>query len=177
MNIFGRRNELNESRPAQTMAAMNRFRVIGPLLLVAAALGAALWWSARPNGFATPQKCVETYRDALVSGNGEAYLNCLAEPLRSEMRGRLTDPALRRSAEGLKGWTQLEPEIDGARASIFVDEIRTMETCRTRFRLERSGQGWLIVGIDAPRILPQTVPYGTHVGKTEGPPPKEADDP
>src|SRR5262245_25438214 len=128
------------------MAAMNRFRVIGLLLLVAAALAAAIWWSARPNGFATPQKCVEAYRDALVSGNDQEYLQCLGEPLRSEVRGRLADPALRRSAEGLKGWTQLEPEIDGARASILVDEIRATDTRRTRYRLERSEQGWLIVG-------------------------------
>jgi hypothetical protein len=157
------------------MAAMNRFRIIGPLLLAVAALGAAIWWSARPNGFATPQKCLEAYRDALVSGNDQDYLDCLGEPLRSETRGRLADPALRRSAEGLKGWTQLEPEIDGARASILVDEIRATETRRTRFRLERSGQGWLIVGIDAPRILPQTVPYGTHISKTGDTPP--ANDP
>jgi hypothetical protein len=156
---------------------MNRIRVIGPLLLVAAALAAAIWWSARPNRFATPQKCVEAYRDAVVSGNDEAYLGCLGEPLRSEMHRRLADPAMRRSADGLKGWTQLEPEVEGAKASILVDEIRATETRRTRFRLERGGQGWLIVGIDAPRLLPQTVPYGTHIGKTEGPPPKEADDP
>ena len=159
------------------MAAMNRFRVIGPLLLVAAALAAAIWWSARPNGFATPQKCVDAYREALVSGNDKDYLECLGEPLRSEMRGRLADPALRHFADGLKGWTQLEPEIDGARASVLVDEIRATETRRARFRLERSGQGWLIVGIDTPRTLPQTVPYGTHISKTEAPPPKEADDP
>jgi hypothetical protein len=159
------------------MAAMNRVRMIGPLLLVIAAVSAAIWWLARPNGFATPQKCVEAYRDALVSGNDRDYLDCLGEPLRSEVRGRLADPALRRSAEGLKGWTQLEPEIDGARASIFVDEIRTTETCRTRFRLERSGQGWLIVGIDAPRTLPQAVPYGTHISKTgETSPANEPDD-
>src|SRR5262245_44604670 len=106
---------------------MLRPRVILPLLLAAVLTGAALWWYASPKGFATPQQCVEAYRDALAAGNDAAFLQCLAEPLRSEIHGRLADPAFRRSVDGLKGWTQLDPEIAGPQASILVDEIRATE--------------------------------------------------
>src|SRR5262245_53223280 len=127
---------------------MNNARVILSTVVVILAIGTALWWATSPKDFATPQQCVEAYRDALVIDNEARLLKCLAEPLRAEMEGQLRDAAFRRSVADLKGWTQLDPEIDGPKASIVVDEIRATETRRTRFRLEQSGQGWLIVGID-----------------------------
>ena len=36
---------------------------------------------------------------------------------------------------------------------------------RVRFRLQRDGGGWRIVGIDAPQPLPTVIPYGTHISK------------
>jgi hypothetical protein len=48
---------------------------------------------------------------------------------------------------------------------VDVDEVRRGGTRRLRFRLERSGKGWLIVAIGPPQTIPTPIPYGTHISQ------------
>jgi hypothetical protein len=142
------------------------------LLLAALAAGLAVVVLSRiprgPAGFATPAECVEAYAEASKNSDVDRYLACLAEPLRSEARHigpeKLAE-TLRREMAEVKGWAQqpaAEPG-DGA-ATIEVDEIRPAGTRRLRFRLTRTGGGWLIAAVEPPRDVSTPVRYGTRVG-------------
>ena len=67
--------------------------------------------------------------------------------------------------EGVKSWSQLEPDVQGTTATVEVDRARASGTSRTRYRLERSGGGWLVVGVDRPQEITPPVRYGTHVSE------------
>jgi hypothetical protein len=145
---------------------MKRYRM--PLLVLAAVAllaGAALWSQRRDAGFAGPAECVEAYRDACAAGDVAGALACLGGPLRAESEHTASAASLRREMAGVVSWAQHEPEIDGAAARVDVDRGRRDGVQRVRFRLERGGGSWGIVGIDAPQPVPTVIPYGTHVSK------------
>ena len=129
--------------------------------------------AARPARFATPDECVQAYAEARKDGNVPAYLDCLAEPLRSDSLRRAGGEeqfaeALRLSMTEVKSWTQVGPaELDGSTASVEVEAVGSATTQRIRFRLERGGEGWLIVAIEPPSKTPTTFPFGAPVGNDE----------
>jgi hypothetical protein len=134
-------------------------------------LALAVFWSLPPAGFATPAACLEAYREASRAGNVPAYLSCLAEPLRAEIRRQHTDPkkladSLRQAMKDVKTWVQLPVEASqGPTVQVNVDEVRITGNHRLGFHLRRCQTGWLIVGIDPPKLVPAGIPYGTHVSK------------
>jgi hypothetical protein len=134
-------------------------------------LALAGFWSLQPVRFATPATCLDAYREASRAGNVEDYLTCLAEPLRAKIQRQHTDPEkfaelLRQEMKDLKTWVQLPAsESAGSTVQVNVDEVRIDGNRRLRFRLERSQNGWLIVGIDPPKLVPAGIPYGTHVSR------------
>jgi hypothetical protein len=145
---------------------MKRYRV--PLLVlatVALLTGAAIWSQRRAAGFADPTECVEAYRDACAAGDVAGALACLGGPLRAESERTISAASLRRELAGVVSWAQHEPETDGAAARVDVDRGRRDGVQRVRFRLQRDGGGWRIVGIDAPQPVPTVIPYGTHISK------------
>ena len=146
---------------------MKRRRVVLLLVLTLALMALAVSWSRRPREavFATPADCLDALREASAAGDVGRYLGCLDEPLRSEKQRSLRPADLRRDLEGVKSWSQLEPEVQGSTASVEVDKVRAGGTSRVRFRLERSARGWLIVEIDPPKEIMPPVPYGTHVSQ------------
>jgi hypothetical protein len=145
---------------------MKRFRVpLLALLAVVLLVGAALWSQGRAAGFASPAECVEAYRDACAAGDAAKALACLGGPLRAEGERSASAAALTRELAGVVSWAQHEPEVSGTAAHVDVDRGRRDGVQRVRFRLERGRTGWVIVGIDPPKDLPTTVPYGTHVSK------------
>jgi hypothetical protein len=146
---------------------MKRRPVALLLAVTLAVLALAVWWSRRPGpaGFATPADCLDALREASAAGDVGRYLDCLGEPLRSQKQGSLRPADLRRDVEGVKSWTQIEPVVQGSAATAEVDQVRAQGTSRVRFRLERSGRGWLVVGIDRPTEIAPPVRYGTHVSE------------
>jgi hypothetical protein len=145
---------------------MKRFRVpLLVLLAVALLVGAALWSQRRGAGFASPAECVEAYRDACSAGDAAKAMDCLDASLRGASERSVTPKALRREMAGVVSWAQHEPEVSGTTAHVDVDRGRRDGVQRVRFRLERGRGGWLIVGIDPPKEVPITIPYGTHVSK------------
>ena len=158
-----------------------RAAIVG--LLAAGAVVAVLWWQggsgapADGSGFATPALCLDAYRDAVQEGDAAGYLRCLGEPLRGEARGKNPDDrdlgeTLRREMRGVKSWVVTDrPEAQGDRASAVVEEVRPSGVRNVRFRLERTGAGWLIVGIDRGDERAAGIRYGTPVGtEVEGKP-------
>jgi hypothetical protein len=137
------------------------------LALTLTLLALAVWRSGRtgPANFATPADCLDALREASAAGDVERYLSCLGEPLRSQKQHALRPADLRRDMDGVKSWSQLEPEVQGTTATVEVDRARASGTSRTRYRLERSGRGWLIVGMDRPQEITPPVRYGTHVSE------------
>jgi hypothetical protein len=144
---------------------MRRRRVALTLAVALALLALAVYpsWRAGPAHFATPADCLDALREASAAGDIGSYLSCLGEPLRSEKQRSLRPEDLRRDMEGVKSWSLLESEIQGTTATVEVDKVREGGTSRTRFRLERSGGGWLVVGVDRPQKVSPPVRYGTHI--------------
>jgi hypothetical protein len=155
------------------------------LALAAAAflLGVVLYRPGGRGGFATPAECLDAYEAARKDGDAERYLRCLAEPLQAQVRQRFPHPvqlaeSLRADMEGVKHWVQpAAPDVQGNVAEADADEVRPDGVRRLHFRLERSGGGWLVAGVDAPRARAAAIPYGTHVKDTreepEAPPAPE----
>jgi hypothetical protein len=145
---------------------MKRLRVPLLVLLAGALLaGAALWSRGRATAFASPDARVEAYRDACAAGDTAKALACLGGALRALRERSAIATALQREMAGVVSWAQHEAEISGTAAHVDVDRGRRDGVQRLRFRLERGGGGWLIVGIEPPKELPTAVPYGTHVSK------------
>jgi hypothetical protein len=149
-------------------------------LLVAALAAAvllpavALYRSGGRGGFATPAACLDAFEAARKDGDAEGYLRCLVPPLRAEVRQRFPDPealaaSLRAGTDGVKHWVQPSAaDVRGNVAEADADEVRSDGVRRLHFRLERSGGGWLVAGVDAPRGRAATIPYGTHVKDAPG---------
>jgi hypothetical protein len=141
---------------------MKRRRVLVPLALTGALLAYVLTRSSlKAKGFATPAECLGSYREALIAGDVPRYLECLDEPLRAEKKTSVTANALRRQLRGVKSWTQLDPVSQGPEAYIDVDTIRVTEAHRTRYHFRQTATGWLITGIDPPKLRKMGIPYGT----------------
>jgi hypothetical protein len=148
---------------------MKRLRIV---TCAAVTLGVALVLllrAPRSSGsprFATPEDCIQAYAEACKDGNVPTYLGCLAEPLRSQRLQRaggkaLLAEALRLSMADVKSWTQVGPAaIDRTTARVEVEAVGAASTQRIRFRLERSGEGWLIVAVEPPRKAPTTFRFG-----------------
>jgi hypothetical protein len=147
-------------------------RLRAALLLGAALLILALAYFAasRQGGagvFDTPDRCLETYRDAALDGTAEAFRRCLAEPLRSD------SPALLAEAHGqleaVQHWNQYAPEVTGADAQILVDQVRRDGTIhRVRYHLRRSSSGWLLAGVGPPQLIRPPIRPGTTVNDAAG---------
>jgi hypothetical protein len=160
------------SNSPETPRSPGRKRLRLALIAAASAAGLGLLALHRPTGregFTTPTECVEAYAAASKGGDGERYLRCLAEPLRSRTRQHFPEPgrlaeALRQEMEGVKGWVVASaPVIEGNTAGADVDVVRQDGVRRLHFRLERPGGGWLVAGVSSPQARPAAIPYGTHV--------------
>jgi hypothetical protein len=122
------------------------------------------------SGFATPADCLEAYREACQNGDVSGYLGCLGEPLHTETRTRHSRnqelaETLRAEMSGVKSWVELpESVLTESTAEINVDIEGPRGLHRTRFNLEKSRAGWLIVAIGPPQKLSPPIGFGTHVG-------------
>jgi hypothetical protein len=149
------------------------FRILALVAVGVAGLGcwlAASRWAG--SGFATPADCLEAYREACQNGDVSGYLACLGEPLHSETRNRhprnqeLAE-TLRAEMSGVKSWVELPgPLLTESTAEISVDIEGPRGLHRTRFHLEKSHAGWLIVAIGSPQKLSVPIGFGTHIGDT-----------
>jgi hypothetical protein len=134
---------------------------------------AAVWWTPRRTGHATPRACLDAYYEAWVAGDTTRYLACLGEPLATDTRRHWTSDAalgetLRTGAADLKNRVQHgDASGAGADCTVAVEEVRTSGVRRVQFRLRRVGGSWSIIGIDAGPEKPAAVPYGTHISKVE----------
>lgn len=120
-----------------------------------------------PVRYATPEACLDAFRDANLDVDVEAYLACLDGSLRSRWpdRGQL-EKTLRRERGSLKAWTRKgEPEQEGTEATALVEKVRSSGISEVRFRLRRSSTGWRIVEIEEGRESSAGVRYGTRVGE------------
>jgi hypothetical protein len=150
---------------------MKRSRVILLTSLAVVLAVAAVWWSQRRSGFASPGECLDAYYEALLSGDAAKYEACLGDDLRAETRRRYASDAelgsaLRMGAADLKNYVrQGDGTTDGADRKVTVEEVRASGVRRVRFRLRPGGDTWRIVGIDRGPETPAAVPYGTHVSK------------
>ncbi|MGE3805025.1 MAG: hypothetical protein AB7K24_10170 [Gemmataceae bacterium] len=148
---------------------MRRYRSLIVLGVTAAILGVALWLGQRPTGHATLEACLDAHAEAARAGDVAGYLACLSAPLRSRTLESYPDTdklreAIRQNNRTLKSVVQVgEPEITGAQAKVFLDEVRPAGTRRICYHLERGNNGWLISGIEAPQDVPTVIPFGTHV--------------
>jgi len=131
-------------------------------------LAMALYWTRTRQhlGFATPADCVDAYINASKDGDVAKYLECLGEPLSSEKR-RVTSQDLQRGMEGVGTYARIgdNPVIKDSMASVDVEKVRRTGTTPVKFRLENSGKGWLIVGIEEGKEVPSAIRYGTRVGE------------
>ncbi|GIW79884.1 MAG: hypothetical protein KatS3mg105_1691 [Gemmatales bacterium] len=146
------------------------FRVALIVAITIGVLGPAAWYASRQNGYPSPQDCLDAYAEARKAGNVPMFLGCLAPPLRQRMNTQFPDAdafaeSLRGSMKDVKSWVQLDAVVDGATATVDVDEVLASGTRRIRFHLERTGQNWLISKIEAPKDVPGTIPFGTDVTK------------
>ena len=144
------------------------------MVLAGATLGLlalVLVWSRPRGGFATPAACLDAYREAMRAGDIEKLSICLTESFHSELGRRDASAkqwaqSLRQDMIGVKTWVQLPDSVnDDATLQVDVDEVRMDGNRRLRFRLQRSGSGWLIAGMEQAKPIPAGVPYGTHVSK------------
>ena len=150
---------------------MARLRLLaGALVIVALAALLVRWWgTGADSGFATPQECVEAYREACLAGDVDGYRRCLTAARRAESEHR--DSAklaeeLRSSMAGVKSWVQNgKSEEEGSGARVEVDVVRHEGTRRIAFHLQRGPGGWLIDRVDAPREVPTPIRHGTHVSE------------
>jgi hypothetical protein len=139
------------------------------VVVTLAVLGLAIVWSARPrsSGFATPADCIDAFCDASKEGDPERYLSSLAEPLRSETRQRFLDDArlaehLRLQAQGVLSRVQ-HLQSEGPAAVVDLEEVRDSSARVTRFHLEPSARGWLIVRIEPSVERPLSFRLGAPV--------------
>ena len=146
-----------------------RMAILLVIVLGAGALAARLSLSSR--GYATPAACMEAYREAILAGDAPRFLDCLAEPLRSQHNGRCVDSVemvgiLKSKVHDVKAWGQsVQMQPGDSIAVVDVDEVRVHGTRRVRYRLEQTSRGWLIAEIGPPKDMPTEVPYGTHISK------------
>src|SRR5262249_3822321 len=102
------------------------------------------------------------------------YRRCLGEPLRSDVQrdypgDEALAEALRRETRGVKGWVEVgPPEEQGGRVIANVEEVQETGQRRLRFYLERSPDGWLIVGVEKGTERAPEFHYGTRVGEEGG---------
>jgi hypothetical protein len=66
----------------------------------------------------------------------------------------------------VKTWVQvLDSASEDSSIQVDVDEVRLEGNRRLHFRLQRCGGGWLIASMTAPKGIPTSIPYGTHISK------------
>ena len=150
---------------------MRRLRIAAVVGGTSILLALAVYWSQQRVGFATPAACLDAYREASLAGDVDKYRSCLTESLCAEIGrrhpySRELAESLRQETKDVKTWVQLpDPASTGTTVQVDVDEVRIDGKRRIHFRLERFANGWLIVSIDRPRLVPTGIPYGTHVSK------------
>ncbi len=145
---------------------MKRFRL--PMLSIAVAIVAAglLLWARRSTTEAavTPEECLDTYYNALRSGDRDKYSGCVVESHGIQSGGDRFQ-VLCREANDLKNLVQVAgPRDDEALRWIDVDEVRASGIRRLRYHLRRDERGWLIVGIETARERAAPIPFGTPAG-------------
>jgi hypothetical protein len=156
-------------------------RIVGPASIVLVLLALAVHWSQRPPRFATPAACLDAYREASRAGDVESYWSCLAEPLRFEIQQQYPDPKelarhLRSQMSDVKTWVQvLDSRSEDSTIQVDVDEVSLEGNRRIHFQLQWSGGGWLIASLTAPKGIPTSIPYGTHISKVSEQPPRTSD--
>ena len=145
------------------------------LVAATAILAGVAWLGLRHGGsnqrFATPIDCLEAYREACISGDVDAYLDCLAEPLRTEQSRRFPNPdalawKLQQDMKEVKSWTVVGPGETASEATevrLEVDMAGPSGTWRTAFDLQQQRGSWLITAIGPRREVPTDIPYGTHI--------------
>lgn len=149
---------------------MARWRLLAGALVSAILVVVLVRWlgPASSSGFATPQECVEAYREACLSGDVAEYRRCLTAARRAESERRPPDKLadeLRSSMAGVKSWVQNGEAEEEAGALVEVDVVRPEGTQRIGFHLQRGPGGWLIDRVDAPRDVTTPVRHGTHVSE------------
>jgi hypothetical protein len=156
-------------------------RIAGPASMVLVLLALAVYWSQRPTRFATPAACLDAYREASRAGDVERYWSCLAEQLRFEIQQQYPDPKelarhLRSQMSDVKTWVQvLDSTSEDSTIQVDVDEVSLEANRRIHFQLQWSGGGWLIASMTAPKGIPTSIPYGTHISKVPEQHPRTSD--
>jgi hypothetical protein len=145
---------------------MKRLRVVVVLAVTLSLLAVVLFWSRRTTTAwaATPAQCLDDYYESLRRGDIVKYRSCLGEPYRARAEQR-SFAAIRRDVEDVKDLVQLPGPVEqGSPLWVDVDEVRAGSVRRLRYHLRSEYNGWVIVGIDAPREIAVPVRYGTPVG-------------
>jgi hypothetical protein len=112
-------------------------------------------------------KRIEIFFDAAQKSDVDRYLDCLAEPLRSQVREQIAaNPGLLgRSEAKLNGYSigSGVNNADGDEATVVVEKVYGETIERVRFRLTRIEGQWKIAEMrPLERVAPET-PYGTPV--------------
>jgi hypothetical protein len=150
---------------------MKRLRVVFLVALTCTVLALVLRAARGPRGFATATDCLDAYREARANGDVESYWKCLGEPLRSETLRRFPDAQaladyLRQDMKEIKNWVELDgSNVEDRTAFVEIEEVRQAGKRCTRFHLEHSSDGWLIVGIEPRGEKALAIPYGTHISR------------
>ena len=150
---------------------MKRTYLVLLLAVTAGVLIFTLYRPRRADGFATPLQCLDAYRAAKTKGDVALYWSCLGEPFRAETQRLCPDAqalaeSLRQQMQGVKGWVVVGgADTQGPTTVVEVEEVYQAATRRFGFHVQRSSQGWVIVGIEPRGETRPAIPYGTHVSQ------------
>lgn len=122
-----------------------------------------------PEGYSTPEACVQAYAEALKDGDVARYQETLAEPLRSKSqksgatREDLSE-TLQQQMSGVVNWVQVgDPTMEESTALVEVDVDRREQRQRLRFHLRRDESGWRITQIERTHQERPSIRPGTPV--------------
>ena len=120
---------------------------------------------SEPKGFAVPGDCVKAFYDATLSEDGDKAKACLSVELRKDVAKWIRNKA------GLTSEVHNRDisETNETSAFVYWDEGRESGVQRIRYDLRKGNNGWLIVGISAPKKVPAVVNPGTKVSDVPEP--------
>jgi hypothetical protein len=160
-----RRIPVPNGRRTRGVAVLFVVLVVGGLLAVG-------WRRGAEASFATPEECLEAFRDAGRDGDTTTFVRCLGPDLR-EQSDRLFAET-NRDLRAVQHWNQYRAEKVEGMAKILVDQVRRDGMIqRVSYRLARSGAGWQVVEIGKPQLFTPPVRPGTHINDTVAPPSDE----
>lgn len=148
---------------------MQRYAV--PLALAIVLAVVALFMRGKGGGCESPEDAVTSLFEAASRGDAPAYLNLLADTLRTplestraQLGSRDFAASLRKTAAGIKGIALTRSGAGGDNQVVLDAELVFSDHAeRQRFTLEGQTGSWTIVNIDRAMAVKPDVAYGTPV--------------